>query len=432
MKSQLINLKGGAKLLFNRQTEINGIHIEFCFRAGALNDPIGKLGVAHFCEHALYSFTDAKREKKDKISFARKFQYSNAMTSNEWMKFVISVVESDFEEAIDFVTEGLSSIKFLKEDFEEEQKIINDEIKMQPQINNRIMPVLINTKNINDRAHNNLIGFPAGTVETFSKITIDDLKDFVNKYITLNNLIITICGNITKSKAIKIIKKYVESRLKTSGVEGYDCKNLDLFEPSVNYAKAIEKGKSTISLCYDLEPSPYTYEFTKEESVTAVLRCILNEKAFEFFRTKYNLCYGCGDYIEQDSGHLINKLWIDCQEENIKEVISRMGEFIETFSGELPRNLFDKHKKSICDSYNFDLPGSIHFISRRMLNTYFNRHRMYNDKYKKEWNDLLTSVTYEETNEMYKKLFTVKPHINLIASEKFEKFGYDDIVCMKI
>ena len=104
MKTQLINLKGGAKLLFNRQTEINGINIEFNFKAGALNDPMGKLGVAHFCEHALCDFANAKMTKKERASYARKFQYRNAFTSREVMGFIIRTVEEDFEDAVDFIS----------------------------------------------------------------------------------------------------------------------------------------------------------------------------------------------------------------------------------------------------------------------------------------------------------------------------------------
>ena len=102
MKTQIINLKGGAKLLFNRQTEINGICLEFTFKAGSLNDPMGKLGVAHFCEHALCDFANAKMTKKERSSYSRKFQYRNAYTSNSNMGFSIRTVDEDFEDAVDF------------------------------------------------------------------------------------------------------------------------------------------------------------------------------------------------------------------------------------------------------------------------------------------------------------------------------------------
>ena len=86
--------------------------------------------------------------------------------------------------SVDFVTESFASIKYLPEDFEEEQRIISDEIKTQLQINRRITPYITFTEVLDDKAYNNLVASPAGKMETFNKITLDDLKEFISKYIT--------------------------------------------------------------------------------------------------------------------------------------------------------------------------------------------------------------------------------------------------------
>ncbi len=430
MKTQIINLKGGAKLLFNRQTEINGICLEFTFKAGSLNDPMGKLGVAHFCEHALCDFANAKMTKKERSSYSRKFQYRNAYTSNSNMGFSIRTVDEDFEDAVDFVTESFASIKYLPEDFEEEQRIISDEIKTQLQINRRITPYITFTEVLDDKAYNNLVASPAGKMETFNKITLDDLKEFISKYITLNNLIISVCGNIKKSKVVSIMKKYVEERLKVSKDYGYDKREIDFTPSKVHFAEAIEKGKSQIEITYDLKRVPFSYDFVREQSVSTILRAILQEKTFEYFRTEHNLCYGCSNYVGVHMGHLINEVCVYCQEENMQEVIEKFDNFISTFSGDISKELFDKHKKKVIDSFNFDIED-IGSIARSMLNVYSDRRKIYNDKYKSEWQNELQKVTYEEVNEIYKMLFTVKPHIILVASKEFEKFDFKDITVIK-
>lgn len=430
MKTQIINLKGGAKLLFNRQTEINGICLEFTFKAGALNDPMGKLGVAHFCEHALCDFANAKMTKKERSSYSRKFQYRNAYTSTINMGFTIRTVDEDFEDAVDFVTESFSSIKFLQEDFEEEQRIIADEIKNQLQINRRLTPYVTFTEVLDDKAYNNLVASPAGNIETFNRITIDDLKEFVSKFITLNNLTISVCGNITKSKVVSIMKKYVEERLKVSDTFGYDKREIDYTPSKVHFVEAIEKGKAQIEITYDLKPIPFSYDFVREQSVSTILRAILQEKTFEFFRTEHNLCYGCSNYVGVYMGHLINEICVYCQEENIQEVIDKFGTFIGTFLGDLSKELFDKHKKKVIDSFNFDLED-IGSITKSMQNVYNDRRKPYNDKYKKEWQNELQKVTFDEVNEIYQTLFKVKPHVILVASKKFENFDYKDIIVEK-
>ena len=53
MKTKILNLKNNVKLIHTYTKDVNGVEMEFTFKAGSLNDPKGKEGLAHFCEHAL-------------------------------------------------------------------------------------------------------------------------------------------------------------------------------------------------------------------------------------------------------------------------------------------------------------------------------------------------------------------------------------------
>ena len=426
MKTSLINFKNGAKLLFNRQSDVHGIAIKFVFMAGSINDPQGKLGVAHFCEHALCNFSNARWARKDNESYARKFQYRNAYTSMREMCFVLHTVDEDFEDAIDFLTESFHSIKFKDEEFNEEKRIIEDEIKMEMQINNRLMPNIINTKVIDEEHFNNNNASPAGTLKSFSKITLEDLKQFIKKYITSNNLTISICGNIKKSRAVKIVKKYVEERLPSSKTQGLAIREVDYFEPKCIYEKAIEQGKTIIFLRYVLKKLPFSFDETIEDCTIPILSSVLNELTFNFFRLKYNLCYGCQNYIAHSKGNLINDVIIYCQEENLDEVMAKFGEFIQTFNGDLLKELFEKHKKSCVDRFNFDLIGITKMVGQAE-NIYYQEHKLLNDKYMNKKLTARKKVSYENANDLYKMLFKQKPFIIVIASDKYKNFGYSKI-----
>ena len=430
MKTSLINLKNGAKLLYNRQSSINGIAIKFVFMAGSINDPVGKLGVAHFSEHALCNFSNARWTRKTMESYARKFQYRNAYTSMREMCFVIDTVEEDFEDAIDFLTESFHSIKFNKDEFKEEKKIIEDEIKMEMQVNNRLLPNVINTKVIDDVQINNNFASPAGTIKSFSNITIDDLKDFIKKYITSNNLVISVCGNIKKSKAVSIIKKYVEERLTTSKIQGFEKREVNYFEPKMIYAEAIEKGKTILTLRYLLKKLPFSFDETIEDAVAPILSSILNEMTFNFFRIKHNLCYGCQNYIANSKCNYINDVIIYCQEENLDDVMSKFGEFIQFFGEDLPKEVFEKHKKRIVDGFNFDLMRITQMVGY-MEDVYYKEHKLLGDKYYNKKLNARKNVTYEQVNEIYKLLFKNKPHIIIIASNKYKNYGYSKITYKK-
>ena len=56
MKSSIIPLQHNAKLYVCTNKQVKGIFVDINFNAGSINDPKGKQGLAHFCEHAICSF----------------------------------------------------------------------------------------------------------------------------------------------------------------------------------------------------------------------------------------------------------------------------------------------------------------------------------------------------------------------------------------
>ena len=117
MKTELLNLRHGGKVLLNRQKEIRGIAVQFSFTAGSFNDPKEKIGTAHFCEHALCNFPNKKMDREERAKHKRKYEYINAFTSLSEMCFVCRITEEDFEDAIDFITESFATIKLTQEEF---------------------------------------------------------------------------------------------------------------------------------------------------------------------------------------------------------------------------------------------------------------------------------------------------------------------------
>ena len=432
MKPCLVNLKGGAKVLFDRQTDVNGISVSFIFRAGAINDPAGKLGVAHFCEHALCSFANAKMTRVERESYRRKFQYFNAGTSSMVMSFEIETIAKNFDDAIDFMTESFASIKFSQEDFEIEQKIIRDEIKTPQKVNSRLWFKIYNTEILDDKDFNKIYESAAGSEESFEKIQIDDLKEFINKYISLDNLVVSVVGNISKSKAVKTLKKYLESRLKISGTLGYDDrKEYNFTANQMHYRKAIEEGKAGIIYFYPFKHFAFSSELPRDIRVAKIVNSYFNEKVFSFFRGQKNLCYFCGGYIYEYVWNLVSEVAVECQEENIKEVIDSYQEFLNFMPNEISIEDFAKHYNKVVESYNFDF-SDLMKMSKKNYTTYWFENKLLTKKERKKNLTQLASVTYQEANKLYKELLSVKPHILLIASKNYlESYDYEKMVLTK-
>lgn len=429
MKTEVLNLKNGAKLLYNRQKDVRGISINLSFLAGAFNDKKGKRGIAHFCEHALCSFPNAKMTREERASYKRKYMYFNAYTNNNRVVFEINVTEEDFEDAIDFVTESFSSINLCEEEFEKEKKIIEDEIKTRPKRNRNQLYYLGNTNIVKDKHYNSCSSSPAGAIETFSKITLDDLKEFIAEYFTLNNLTVVVTGNISKKRVKNSMHKYVETRIGTSQTQGFLAREVnDMYQPKFNFEKADEEGKAIFACLYKLKHIPWSYEVARDWKVCGILSPILHEYANQFYRQKKNLCYGCslstGGYVN----NLISEFVIECQEENLQEAIDCYNEFITSLPKDISKEDFDKHKRRRLLAYNFDFLG-LGQISDIAYDVYHNENKLYDDKYRKYIVEERKNISYEEVNSMYHTIFSTKPHISIISNdEKYKDFDYKNYV----
>jgi predicted Zn-dependent peptidase len=421
MNPSITNLKGGAKLIFDRQTAINGIAIKIIFSAGALNDPKGKLGVAHFCEHAICSFSNENLSREEKQDYKKKSFYFNACTDYETMEFFMYAVKDKFEDAIDFCTSNFSTLKFSQDEFDKEKEIITSEINTKKTTNDSIIWRLLNENFIDDDNFANMNDSTAGNKESLNKISIDDLKEFIGKYISLDNLTISICGNIPKIKVVKIIKKYVETRLKISGVKGYDEKRTyKLKSPQFLYKESQEKRKSTIEIRYVLKNCGFSYETERERRIVTILRPILTNNAFSFFRTKKTLCYSCSGFFDFPFSVLCYGVEIDCDNDNVRLVLDSYSEFLESLPKTLPKSDFDDQKYQILSSTNFDFK-TIAKIASYNYDTYYCTNRLRTKKYRKEIYKEIESVTYEEANKLYQSLFKTKPFVFLISNEDLTK-----------
>lgn len=426
MKTQLVNLKGGARLLFNKQTEINGISVVFTFNAGAINDPKGKLGVAHFCEHALAGFENAKMTREERNLSFNNFQYFNAVTSKYNIQFMIRTTDDKLEEAFDFVTEPFVSVNLNKQTFEIEQNIIRDEICTRVKSNMNKVSEVFNTKILKDKKSNNYICGPAGSLETFNRITIKDLRNHIKNYLTLNNLIITIVGNTSLKKVKKLVKKYVESRIGVSDVNGYLGFNPDINSPSYFYVKAEESEKALVEIDYYIEKLPFNYNVYREQFTSRFVNDIMNDLLFSFYRIKNKLTYGCSVFVGKVCDWISQEITIPCSEENLEKVINLFSEFIKSLPENLPKDLFEKSRRKFFSSYNFDFMSLDEFGSA-CYRKYFYENKLYNSKTRKITRKTYESITYEEANQLYKKLFSVKPHIIIVSNnEKFKDLKYKD------
>lgn len=428
MKQEVFKTKDGITVINQYISDIQGICFKLSFNAGAYNDPIGKGGLAHFCEHALMSFSTDRFSRDEKVALLTKYQLLNAYTSYEDLVMIIGTTKDKIEEALDNLTEAFTGIKYTQENFNSEFNIISDEIKTRHKSNIQLLTYICNKNMAKNKEIKNLEYSLAGSMETLKKIKLNDLKTYIDSFFNKKNLVVSVAGNLKPQQTKHLVEKYISPRLKDDGKIGFSKKdNLGDKYPIYLYSKPDEKGKALIKIDYVLDEQENTEFLSREQSaLNKILNEMLYEICFTYFRQKKELCYSCNGGVYNYVNKTILSIFVACQEENIDEVVKCYPEFIQSLLNEFTEKRFNRTLEKIIGEINFDQPN-IDSITRKNLNKYKIFGSLLGSKEYDYFNKIYKSIKYEDVINKIKNLKNKKPNIVIIAeNEKYKDFDYKD------
>ena len=435
MKDKLYTTNDGITVIYSPVKNITGVQFELSFAAGALNDPAGKAGLAHFCEHILMGCGTKRFTREEKNKQMGKYQYINAFTSNYVLRMVISATNDDIAEAVDTMTESFDGLNLTQQEFDTEKKIIKDEIITRKRTNDMLANMMI-FKNLDKTPEfNNLEYSAAGSIDTLDNITLQDVKDYLRDFITKENLVITIAGNISKRQVDDIIKRYISARLPSSGKKGFTrAQRLGYKPPQYLHAESVEKGQAFINIFYMPSNNKSAQYIDRRKSVrNSIISGTVNELAFLYFREKHNLCYNVylGMYQDSTANDLLD-LFIECQDGNIEEVIAVYTQFISELLDKFDIQSFEKAKKRVLSYANFDVKP-IKKITQDKFTEYNNYGNvlsaMLGDRELEFKKELISSITFDEAKAALSRIKDALPYVIIISdNDRFANFDYQKFI----
>ena len=153
-------------------------------------------GIAHFLEHKLFENEDCGVFEL----YARTGASCNAFTSFDKTCYLFSC-SKNYEENLKILLDFVQKPYFTKENVDKEMGIIGQEIKMTN--DNPEWRVFFNMLRGMYHAHPIKIDI-AGTVESIAQIDADLLYKCYDAFYNLNNMVLSIAGNISADKVLEI------------------------------------------------------------------------------------------------------------------------------------------------------------------------------------------------------------------------------------
>lgn len=300
MKYELSQLSNGARVLTVPMKQRESVGVAIWVRTGSRFEPLKLSGVSHYLEHMLFKGTKKRTTRQIKEAVEGVGGMLNAFTSEEATCYFAKLLKPHYPKALDVLSDMVNHATLVKDEFDREKTVILEEIKMY-----KDLPA----QHVHDVMGEMLwpkqpLGRPiAGTIESVSALTRNQVMDYKLKYYQPKNILVSVSGDVEHSEVLALVKKQFKqkasktaSTYKTATVNQQKAKTLFLDKKTEQTHFVI--GMHTFSRFH---PDRY-----KLGLLNVILGANMSSRLFEEVREKRGLAYEIRSGLSffQDTGSI--------------------------------------------------------------------------------------------------------------------------------
>lgn len=198
-------LPNGVRVLSEFVPTVESFALGVWVDTGSRDESDSTIGIAHFIEHLAFRRTARHSSRQIAAEFESLGAYTNAFTAKEQTCFYVRALKPHFRKTLALLAEITLTPAFHPADIEKERTVIIEEIKSyddEPE-------ELIFDAGEQQLFGNHPLGNPiAGSVESVSAISSDDIRAFHQAGYHAGTIVIAVSGNITHDEAVKLSARY--------------------------------------------------------------------------------------------------------------------------------------------------------------------------------------------------------------------------------
>lgn len=234
----------GLKLVVEKMEGLYSVSIGVMVGTGSANETKKENGISHFIEHTMFKGTQKRSAFEISDHIDRIGASINAYTSKEITCYYTKSTAEHAFETIEILSDIFFNSVFDKKELEKEKGVIIEEINMCEDTPEDILFDLLAETRFGSEGLGQTILGPASNIKRFSR---QDVMDYMDKYYTADNVVISIAGNVDIEQTEKMVEEYFASkftRLKSASQVKCD----KLFNGNNYKYKKIEQAHIGISL----------------------------------------------------------------------------------------------------------------------------------------------------------------------------------------
>lgn len=176
------------------------------YKVGAMDEPAGKSGLAHYFEHLMFKGTKNLAPGEFSSTVARNGGTDNAFTSQDYTGYVTSVAADRLELILKLEADRMTGLRLTPEDIEPERKVVLEErlsrIENNPgaQLSEQAATALY----ANHPYRIPIIGWQ----HEIEGLTRTDLMEFYRSWYAPNNAVIVISGDVTAETVRPMVERH--------------------------------------------------------------------------------------------------------------------------------------------------------------------------------------------------------------------------------
>ncbi|MBV9792245.1 MAG: insulinase family protein [Chloroflexi bacterium] len=204
-----IDLPNGLRIIAEEMPHTHSVSMGVFTKVGSRYEPARLSGVSHFLEHMFFKGTPKRNAKQISEAIEGIGGMLNAYTSYDSTCYYAKVADIHFDRAVDTLSDMLLNSLFDPKEIEKERRVIIEEINMSLDSPGDWVHQLLDETMWGDQPLGRDI---AGTAESVSGLSREDLIDYKDQHYTYPNTVVSIAGNISTDEMVdtwtKALSKY--------------------------------------------------------------------------------------------------------------------------------------------------------------------------------------------------------------------------------
>lgn len=176
------------------------------YKVGAMDEPPGKSGIAHYLEHLMFKGTKTLKPGEFSAIVARNGGQENAFTSQDYTGYYQSVASDRLEEMMRIEADRMTNLVLSEEAIEPERKVVAEERRSRIENNpsGKLNEQADAVQYMNHPYRIPIIGWD----HEVNALTREDLLAFYRAWYAPNNAVLVISGDVTVETVKPLAEKY--------------------------------------------------------------------------------------------------------------------------------------------------------------------------------------------------------------------------------